>query len=144
MNNKNWFEEQYERLEKDPKYIAAGLMIEINEKFCERMKELGMSQRDLAKAIGKTQPYVSKVLNRGTNMTLETLAMFAVALDMDVKAPELTPKSFVLSNVVTIKRYKQKPDDKDTIQCDETSSFWRHTGRTEMMGARHVPISDAA
>ena len=92
MKNKDWFQEQFEELENEPGYIAAGLMIEINEKLFLRMKELGLSQRDLAKAIGKSQPYVSKILNRGTNMTLETLALFAVALEMEVKAPELVPK----------------------------------------------------
>ena len=91
MKHGKWAEEHYKEIKDDPIYIAAGLMIEITEKFCERMDELGLSQTELARRIGKTQPYVSKILNRGTNMTLETIALFAMALDLQVLPPVFTP-----------------------------------------------------
>jgi transcriptional regulator with XRE-family HTH domain len=137
MKYDNWFEEQYKKLENDPLYIAAGLMIEINEKFCERMKELGMSQRDLAKAIGKSQPYISRILNHGTNMTLETLALLAVALKMEIKAPELVPiKQEVEPKTVNKKHLKviSSPDgsDKRVAACKKL----KPTQKTPASGSR--------
>ena len=129
MNNKNWFQEQYEELENDPLYIAAGLMIDINEKFYERMKKLGMSQRDLAKAIGKSQPYVSKILNRGTNMTLETLALFAIALKMEVRSPQLIPIPDAESNIVTKCQHISLAYDspkKVSTQYNKPTSKWEN------------------
>ena len=84
--------ELYKDLHDDPEYIAAGLMIEINEQFCARMKELKITQRELAKRIGKSQPYVAKFLNHGANMTLETIALFAKALDLEIPKLIFQPK----------------------------------------------------
>jgi transcriptional regulator with XRE-family HTH domain len=41
----------------------------------------GMSQKQLAEQLGKTEGYVSQVLSGGTNMTLRTLGDFAYGLD---------------------------------------------------------------
>jgi transcriptional regulator with XRE-family HTH domain len=91
----DWAKERIEKIKDHPKYMATKLMIEITEQFCNRMKELGISQRELAKRIGKSQPYVAKMMNNGANMTLETIAMFANALEMDVFTPKFVPKETV-------------------------------------------------
>lgn len=92
MKYSDWSKEMFEELENDPDYIAAGLMIEINEQIFTRMQELQVSQTELAKRIGKSQPYVSKLLNDGSNMTLKTIAKLSLALDLDVMPPVFKPK----------------------------------------------------
>ncbi|GEM_PF-2089011 len=87
-----WAESVFEEIKNDPQYAASKLMVEINEAFCERMKELRVSRTELAARIGKTQPYVSKLLNHGTNMTLMTIAKIAEALELDVNPPAFIPK----------------------------------------------------
>ncbi len=87
-----WAESIFEEIKNDPQYVASKLMVEINEAFCKRMKETNVSRTELAARIGKTQPYVSKLLNHGTNMTLMTIAKIAEALELDVKPPAFVPK----------------------------------------------------
>ena len=53
-----------------------------------RMKELGVSQTELARRMNVSRPYVTKVLSRDVNFSLMTAAKLANALKMDF-FPEL-------------------------------------------------------
>ena len=48
-----------------------------------RMKELGISQTELAKRMNASRPYVVKVLHGDVNITLASAARFAEALKLD-------------------------------------------------------------
>ena len=49
----------------------------------QRMKELGISQTELAKRMNASRPYVVKVLHGDVNITLGSAARFAEALKLD-------------------------------------------------------------
>ena len=53
-------------------------------KVRRRMKELGMTQKDLAKKLECTQQHISVLLGGRANMTLETLAKLEQALSFDL------------------------------------------------------------
>ena len=53
-----------------------------------RMKELGMSQTELARRMNVSRPYITKVLSRDVNFSFKTAAKLANALKMDF-FPEL-------------------------------------------------------
>ena len=53
-----------------------------------RMKELGVSQTELAKRMKVSRPYITKVLHQDVNITFRTAARLATALRMDF-FPEL-------------------------------------------------------
>ena len=53
-----------------------------------RMKELGLSQTDLAKRMKVSRPYITKVLRQDVNFSFRTAAKLARALQMDF-SPEL-------------------------------------------------------
>ncbi|MBR5255428.1 MAG: helix-turn-helix transcriptional regulator [Bacteroidales bacterium] len=53
-------------------------------KVRRRMQELGMTQKQLAEALGCSQQHVSVLLNGKVNMTLETLAKLENALQFDL------------------------------------------------------------
>ena len=57
-----------------------------------RMKELGMSQTELARRMNVSRPYVTKVLHQDVNFSFRTAARLASALKMDF-FPELRPRS---------------------------------------------------
>ena len=48
-----------------------------------RMKELGVSQTELAKRMQVSRPYITKVLHQDVNITFRTAAKLASALKMD-------------------------------------------------------------
>ena len=49
----------------------------------QRMKELGISQTELAKRMNASRPYVHKVLYGDVNITLASASRFAEALKLD-------------------------------------------------------------
>lgn len=60
-------------------------------RILRRMKELGMSQTDLARRMKVSRPYISKVLRQDVNFSFRTAAKLANALKMDF-FPELRPQ----------------------------------------------------
>ena len=48
-----------------------------------RMKQLGVSQAELAKRMQVSRPYITKVLHQDVNITFRTAAKLASALKMD-------------------------------------------------------------
>mgnify|MGYP002627205995 CR=1 FL=1 len=59
-------------------------------RILRRMKELGMSQTELAQRMKVSRPYITKVLRRDVNFSFRTAAKLANALKMDF-FPELRP-----------------------------------------------------
>ena len=61
-----------------------------------RMKELGVSQTELAKRMQVSRPYITKVLHQDVNITFRTAAKLASALKMDffpdLRSQEVTQK----------------------------------------------------
>ena len=56
-----------------------------------RMKEMGVSQTELAQRMKVSRPYISKLLHQDVNFSFRTAAKLANALKMDF-FPELRPQ----------------------------------------------------
>lgn len=56
-----------------------------------RMKELGVSQTELAARMKVSRPYITKVLHQDVNFSFRTAAKLANALKLDF-LPELRPQ----------------------------------------------------
>ena len=56
-----------------------------------RMKELGVSQSELAERMKVSRPYITKVLHQDVNFSFRTAAKLANALKMDF-FPEVRPR----------------------------------------------------
>lgn len=63
-------------------------------KVRRRMQILGLTQKQLAEAIGCSQQHISILLNGRVNMTLETLAKLEKALEFDLIGAGLTESSY--------------------------------------------------
>ena len=60
-------------------------------RILRRMKQLGVSQTELARRMNVSRPYVTKVLSRDVNFSFRTAAKLANALKMDF-FPVLRPQ----------------------------------------------------
>ncbi len=60
-------------------------------KIVRRMKELGVTQTELAKRMKVSRPYVTKVLTHDVNFSFKTAIKLASALKMDF-FPDLIPQ----------------------------------------------------
>jgi transcriptional regulator with XRE-family HTH domain len=75
------FEDAREHLD----YWVAGAEIEFTEELFRVMEEKKVNRSELARRIGTSQAYVTKVLRGNANFTLSTMVKLARALEMDVK-----------------------------------------------------------
>ena len=60
-------------------------------RILRRMKQLGISQTELARRMNVSRPYITKVLSRDVNFSFRTAAKLANALKMDF-LPDLREK----------------------------------------------------
>ena len=64
----------------DPEFIAEGLSIKVIEEMLQYLEQKNLSQSWLARKTGVSRAHISRMLNAPPNMTLLTIAKFAVAL----------------------------------------------------------------
>lgn len=94
----------------------------ISIKVRHRMKELGMTQKQLAEKLGCTQQHISILLQGRSNMTIETLAKLEQALDFDLIGSNL--ESFNYPTIDTpAPGYLNDPQGKQTDTGTGTSSL---------------------
>lgn len=60
------------------------LSVSIANRIYEILEEKGMSQKDLAHALGKTETEVSRWLSGTHNLTIATIAKISVSLGQDI------------------------------------------------------------
>lgn len=100
FNFKGWFDEEVDQLEKDPEYIAYGLMVDLAAQVAKKLQSQGLKQKDLAERLGKSQGWISRFMNDPTNFSIKKLVEIAVALGMELDVsfketgtlPEFKPK----------------------------------------------------
>lgn len=67
-----------------PAYRAEKLALELTEEIHARMETQGVGKSELARLLGTSPAYVTKVLRGTNNFTLESLVKLAAALDSSV------------------------------------------------------------
>ncbi len=70
--------------ESTPHIIADYQNGKIVQQIVSIMSEMGLTQKDLAKRIGTSKQYVSRILNEKQNFTISSLAVFSTALQCDL------------------------------------------------------------
>ncbi len=79
-----WFREMKARHEKDPKYWVEAMRFDFGEEVGRMMEERGVTRAELARRLGSSPAYVTRLFRAMFNPTLLTLAKVAVALDARV------------------------------------------------------------
>ncbi|MFI5361095.1 MAG: multiprotein-bridging factor 1 family protein [Elusimicrobiota bacterium] len=81
-------DEVFAEAEKDPKWAAAyaraGVEIQIAIQIVQLREKAGLTQGQLAKAVGTTQSVISRIEMADQNLTLGTLSKIALALRSDL------------------------------------------------------------
>lgn len=94
---KDWFDQEVKELEKDPEYIANGLMIEMAAQVSKKLQDEGLKQKDLAEKLGKSEGWISRFMNAPTNFSVKKLVEIGVALGMNLEVKFKDP--ITISNV---------------------------------------------
>ena len=85
------FADLLQRAELSDAYQIDRLKVEISERIYNAMNQQGVSNAELARRLGKSRAYVTKLLRGTTNFTLESLVRIGRALSCEVEF-ELLPK----------------------------------------------------
>jgi transcriptional regulator with XRE-family HTH domain len=75
------YRERSRRLEKDPLFIAELLKLEFADDLVRLLEARGLKRTELAEKLGTNRGYVTRVLNTEYNLSVETMAKIALALD---------------------------------------------------------------
>jgi transcriptional regulator with XRE-family HTH domain len=78
-------------LDHDPEYRAEVLKLGFAEQVWKLMEQQDLSRAELARRLGTSRAYVTKVFQTTANLTLESMAKIALALDAHVSL-ELRPQ----------------------------------------------------
>lgn len=93
MKMSKWFKDKLEEFKDDPEFITEGIVLELNEKIIIKMEELNINRAELAKRLGVTKAFVTKLLNGNHNLTVKTMVSIAQALECELVV-DLGPKGF--------------------------------------------------
>jgi plasmid maintenance system antidote protein VapI len=81
----------FEEAEKRVEFWEEDAIISFTEDVCLAMERAGVSRAELARRLGTSQAYVTKVLRGNANFTIKTMGRLAVALDSELRV-HLAPR----------------------------------------------------
>jgi transcriptional regulator with XRE-family HTH domain len=87
-----WYEEMRKEFDNDPEYWAEGLKLDFAEEVGRLMEEQNVSRAELARRLGTSPAYVTKILRWTANLTLTSMSKIALAFGSRVRL-SLGPKS---------------------------------------------------
>ena len=79
------YQQYLKKTEESAEYWSEGAVLDFTEELAEIMTEIGMSRSDLAKTIGTSKAYVTKVFSGQANFTIETMAKLGAAVNHAVR-----------------------------------------------------------
>jgi transcriptional regulator with XRE-family HTH domain len=92
VRQRTWFDQAIEELQDDVDFLTEEAALHLVSEIRRVMEEAGVTQAELARRIGKSRAYVSRVLNYNPNMTLRSLVVLAHALEAKWEPPRLVGK----------------------------------------------------
>jgi len=90
---KKWSELKKELKVPEEDLLLAKAKLELSELICDLRKSKKMSQKDLADAIGASQPYIAKIEDGEENLTIETIVKLLSALHISLQLKPHKQKS---------------------------------------------------
>ncbi len=114
--------------ERSAEYWAESTILEFTEDLERIMKERGVSRAELARRLGTSQAYVTKILRGNANFTLTSMVKLARAVDAELRL-HLAPESSIThwrDEIVVERRETELPlqmaaEPKGEYTTDETS-----------------------
>jgi transcriptional regulator with XRE-family HTH domain len=79
------FKELYARSSEDTDFLAEQLKVGFLAGLTQRMEEQGVNKSELARRTGTTPAYITKIFSGPTNVSAQTMAKLAFALNAKVK-----------------------------------------------------------
>jgi transcriptional regulator with XRE-family HTH domain len=116
MSTEKWFEEKFQEFRKDVDFNTEELILDLTERITATMNTLGVNRAELARRLGVSKAFVTKLLNGNPNMTVRTMVSVAKSLGCDVII-DICPEDLELTRVY---RPRAKAFDRSEFSEDFT------------------------
>lgn len=91
-----WLRERIAKHKDDPEYLTEGQILMFTEAIVKKMIDDNITRTELAKRLGKSKPFITKLLDGSQNMTIFTMVNVANALGMRLNI-DIYPKDFTIA-----------------------------------------------
>jgi transcriptional regulator with XRE-family HTH domain len=137
MNAKPTFRQLFDSVRTTLPYMVEGAIIGFTEQIVNRMNSMGITRADLAKRLGNSPAYITKLLGGGTNFTLESMVKVAESLDSEIKV-QLVPK--VSASVwVSVYNKTSPPEKSELVIWSQRNMYRSARERSSFLGPIRVP-----
>jgi len=97
MREAKWFQEMLDKYRDDFEFRLEELILDFTEKIVQKMREQDISRAELARRLGVSRAFVTKLLNGNPNLTIKTMMSIADVLGCDLNI-DIYPKGFTPRN----------------------------------------------
>lgn len=114
-----WYEQNIAPFRDTPEFQIERVLVDIGEQIVAQMENQGVSRAELARRLGVSRPFVTRLLTGNPNLTVKTLVRVALAAGLVVEV-NLEPR--YLANV---KRYARliQPDVRESFDIEEPDVY---------------------
>jgi len=84
MNAEKWFKEKLDTFNYDVEFQTEKVILDFTEQVVLFMEKQEMSRADLAKRLGVSKAFVTKLLNGNPNLTIKTMVNIAKTLGCEL------------------------------------------------------------
>jgi len=79
------FKQMFAEARRMPEYWEEGAVLDFTEALYIAMEEQGVTRAELARRLGTSQAYITRVLSGNANFTLKTMSKLALALGLQLE-----------------------------------------------------------
>ena len=79
------FKQMLAEAQRMPEYWEEGAVLDFTEALYIAMEEQGVTRAELARRLGTSQAYITRVLSGNANFTLKTMSKLALALGLQLE-----------------------------------------------------------
>jgi len=72
---------RFRKIENDPRFVSEMMKLDFADDLVELLEARGLKRTELAEKLGTNRGYITRILNTEYNLSIETMAKIAVALD---------------------------------------------------------------
>jgi len=79
-----WFKEKLDQFKDDVEFLTEKTILDFTEQVVASMEAQGISRAELAKRLGVSKAFITKLLNGNPNLTIKTMVSLAKTLGCDL------------------------------------------------------------
>ncbi len=98
MKTEAWFQDLVDEFKDDADFRTETAILDFTEKMIRTMKDRHISRADLARRLGVSKAFITKLLNGNANLTIKTMVAIAGAIGCELNF-DICPNGFTVARI---------------------------------------------